>query len=254
MQDSSDCLESVERVYSFSNTFLSGRKDLRGEEAKTWKLLLSYDEIKTGVLKLANKIDTQFAGKDIVLVCILKGCVYFFVDLTRAITIPYSTYFIEASSYCNSQTQQDKVELLSVIVPSKFKNKTVILVDELFDNGRTLNCLRAALIDPENKLDLTADRIFTVTLFSKIKLTRYRPPDLVAIALPDIWVVGYGLDDKQEKRGWPHLYGVPKEDGVEKVTADKIFENNEEGETEYESVRTDLLSQIKNLRKNLPIQ
>ena len=46
------------------------------------------------------------------MVCILKGCAYFFVDVTRKLTIPYSTYFLEASSYHNAQTQSESVELL----------------------------------------------------------------------------------------------------------------------------------------------
>jgi len=245
MQSNSICLDSMEKVTSFSDSFLSGRKDLRGKDiSKSWKFLLSDSEIKTGASRLAKHIDAKFAGKDIVLVCILKGCVYFFVDLTRALTIPYSTYFIEASSYRDSQTQQEKVEFLSVLVPSKFKNKTVVLVDELFDNGKTLHSVKEALMAKENKLDLTPDRIFTCTMFSKIKESHYSQPDLVGIALPDIWVVGYGLDDMQEKRGWPHLYGVPKVEGVEKVPSDKIFENNDDGKAEYEKVRKALLKQL----------
>jgi hypoxanthine phosphoribosyltransferase len=64
------------------------------------------------IRQVAARIDTLFEGKEIVVVCILKGCVYFYVDLTRYMTIPFSSYFIEASSYHNRQTQAETVELL----------------------------------------------------------------------------------------------------------------------------------------------
>ena len=69
-------------------------------------------QIHYAVRYCAQQIESKFEGQEFVVVCILKGCVYFFVDLTRSLTIPYSTYFIEASSYHNSQTQSESVELL----------------------------------------------------------------------------------------------------------------------------------------------
>ena len=76
----------------------------------------SEEEMARAVRYCAKKIDEKFEGEDIVVVCILKGCVYFFVDLTRAMKIPYSTYFLEASSYHDSQTQAETVELLRYVL------------------------------------------------------------------------------------------------------------------------------------------
>jgi hypoxanthine-guanine phosphoribosyltransferase len=85
--------------------------------------------------------------------------------------------------------------LNSVLVPSKFDNKTVVLVDELYDNGTTLNAVKAKLME---ELNLPSERIFTCCLFRKSKTTNAIPPDLVGFDdLPDLWLVGYGLDDAQ---------------------------------------------------------
>ena len=68
--------------------------------------------------------------------------------------------------------------------------------------------------------------IFTVELFKKNKLMTHEYTgtlDLYGIMLPDLWFVGYGLDDKQEKRGWSDLYAVPKTDGVNKTEDDMKF-------------------------------
>lgn len=203
--------------------FLSDRQDLRGENiAKDWRMILTEAEIRSCVQKCAAKINHDFAGKDVVLTCILKGAAYFFVDLSRELKIPHSTYFIEASSYLNSQTQSEEVKILSQIVPAKFQNRHVILIDELFDSGRTLEKIAHAIQD---RADIPANMITTCTLFRKIRDDVAAVPDIYGISVPNLWYVGYGLDHNQEKRGWTYLFACPKTDGIEKSTDDNIFDD-----------------------------
>ena len=191
---------------------------------KNWKLLMTEKEINSINDYVADVINKKFIGKNIVIVSILKGAIYFTVDLTRRLTIPYSLYLLEASSYKNKQTQCEELELLSKIIPSKFEGKTVILIDELFDNGLTLHQVKNKLLSEVTSLK--EDDIFTCVLFKKNKETKYQYPDLVGFdILPNVWVVGYGLDDKQEKRGWKHLFAVPKSDGVPKHQDDNLFDD-----------------------------
>merc|ERR1712137_77753 len=223
---------------TMTTDFLTGRKDLRDVDvASQWRYLLSEEEMARAVRYCAKKIDEKFEGEDIVVVCILKGCVYFFVDLTRAMKIPYSTYFLEASSYHDSQTQAETVELLSVLVPSKFEGKKVVLLDELYDTGATLQQVKEKLMEQLNK---KAEDIFTCTLFLKQKgaLSPYPLPDLYALELPDVWVVGYGLDDAQEKRGWTHLYAVPKIPEIPLTADDAMFSSEEAYQKSLDALRT----------------
>jgi hypothetical protein len=84
------------------------------------------------------------------------------------------------------------------------------LLDELFDHGTTIHAIATALVKNAD-LRLKADDVFTCTLFSKHSGTKLAPPDLVGMnELPGVWLVGYGLDDAGEKRGWVHLFGCPK--------------------------------------------
>eukprot|EP00211_Chloroparvula_japonica_P014356 CAMPEP_0119118916 /NCGR_PEP_ID=MMETSP1310-20130426/634_1 /TAXON_ID=464262 /ORGANISM="Genus nov. species nov., Strain RCC2339" /LENGTH=249 /DNA_ID=CAMNT_0007108317 /DNA_START=60 /DNA_END=809 /DNA_ORIENTATION=+ len=221
--------------------FAEGRRDIEpGVLLNDWKLLLTGDEIQSLVKTLAEAINERFrdSKKSLVLTCILKGAVFFTVDLARYLTIPYSMYFLEASSYHNAQTQSDAVELLSKIVPSKFEGRHVLLLDELWDNGRTLNCVKEELMRTVN---IGNDDITTCTLFAKLKSPNNYPlPELYAIALPNVWVVGYGLDDAQEKRGWRALFGKPKVDGVPKHADDVMFDSTEGGVAHYKKVRSRL--------------
>ena len=73
----------------------------KNNSTQNWKLLITEEEINTINDYVAKVINTKFVGKNIVIASILKGAVYFTVDLTRRLTIPYSLYFIEASSYPN---------------------------------------------------------------------------------------------------------------------------------------------------------
>jgi len=214
----------------------------RDSTTKNWKVLLTEQEIAAINDYVADVINKKFIGKNIVIASILKGAVYFTVDLTRRLTIPYSLYFLEGSSYKNKQTQSEELELLSKIVPSKFEGKTVILIDELFDNGLTLHQVKNKLLDEVTSLKATD--IFTCVLFKKNKETKYPSPDLIGFdILPNVWVVGYGLDDKQEKRGWKHLFAVPKSDGIPKHLHDNLFDDSDY----YKSLRNSIVSYVSEL-------
>jgi hypoxanthine phosphoribosyltransferase len=210
-------------------SFLDSRQDLRGSEASEWKMLMTDEEIYRRVQLCADHINKNFVGKNIILTCVLKGAAMFFVDLAKRITIPNTWYFISASSYHDSQTQSDQVLIEKFDVePKKFVNKHVILIDELFDSGHTLNDLKIA-INSQAKVPL--DNIYTVVLFKKTKEVSSNPPDFYGVAVPDVWLVGYGLDDAQEKRGWTYLFACPKAEGIAKTPDDKLFIENDFYET-----------------------
>lgn len=205
--------------------FINSRNDLRDVDiAKEWRLILTESEILQLVDNCATFINKEFVGNDIVIVAILKGAVWFFSDLTKKLTIPYSTYFVQASSYKNKQTQSETVEITSIIEPSKFDGKRVILIDELYDNGVTMEELKKKICETTT---VKYEHIFTCALFKKCKDDDHAYPgrlDLYGTEVPNVWLVGYGLDDNQEKRGWPHLFAVPKALGLQKTPDDiKIF-------------------------------
>jgi hypothetical protein len=115
---------------------------------------------------------------------------------------------------------------------------TVVLLDELYDNGKTLQSVKEALYKSE-ELALEEKDIFTCTLFKKEKDTQasYRLPDLYGMDVPDVWLVGYGLDDCQEKRGWNCLFAIPKIDGIPKGPLDEMFEDTDAGRAVHLATR-----------------
>ena len=198
---------------------------LQSCEDLPWQMILSQQRIEATVALLARRISTQFStsSKPLVLVGILKGVFIFLSDLCKNLTIPYTVYFLEASSYHGQA--RGEVKFASEIVPEKLKGHHVLLLDELFDNGHTMAAMRQTLLAHE-ELGLTEADITTCVLFSKNSGTRLPPPDIVGFDnLPNVWYVGYGLDDNGEKRGWPHLFAVPKAPGVPLTADDARFED-----------------------------
>ena len=104
--------------------------------------------------------------------------------------------------------------------------RSVLVVDELYDRGHTMKQVCASLIaTPE--LGLTAADVRRCVLWSKASKEQTETAlDFVGLYLPNVWVVGYGLDDNGEKRGWKYLFAEPKADGVEKSQDDVLFDND----------------------------
>jgi len=205
-------------------------------EVKSYKLIMTESELNRAVQRVAREIERQTVGEKIVLCGILKGAYVFLHDLSQQLNRPNSVYFVEASSY-SGQEQSDGVELLSRIVASKFEGRKIVLVDELLDNGKTMDTMTQHLM---KTLGVPRSNILTCVLMSKNRPQRPKhwDADIVGIAdLPDVWLVGYGLDDNGTKRGWPMLFGKPKCAGVPLAAADAIFSGSEEGAAMHASIR-----------------
>ena len=233
----------LKHIQNKSKKFLIKRKDLSDDDSYSdWRLLVTKKEIDMFVKYCANVIEQKFENKNLVIVCILKGCMYFCTDLTRQLSIPHTIYMIEASSYHDRQTQSDKIEVLSLIQPDKFKDKHVVILDELYDNGFTLESVKQEII---NKANVKIENIFTCTLFKKNKKGIYPQPDLFGASIGDVWLVGYGLDSNSEKRNWKYLYACPKSSDIIKTDDDAIFNDD----NIYLKLRQNIINQYLNISK-----
>ena len=227
--------------------FLSAQTDAAGNDmasskstyfdgVKDYKLIMTAAELDAAVARCCREIERQTVGEKIVICGILKGAFIFVTDLSRRLNRPNSIYFVEASSY-TGQKQSEGVELLSRIVPSKFQGRKVVLVDELLDNGHTMHTMKEHLM---KELSIPRSQIVTCVLMSKDRPGRPKEyeADITGIAnLPDVWLVGYGLDDDGTKRGWPMLFAKPKCAGVPLGEADKIFQGDAEGQAVHRRIR-----------------
>jgi hypoxanthine phosphoribosyltransferase len=163
------------------------------QSLSNFSVLIDKDDIQLKVTELASKIDSILQGKDIVLVGILKGAVYFMVDLSRAMKTDHSIYFIEASSY-KGETQHE-VDVHSPIEPSKFEGKIVVLVDELWDSGKTMTTIAREI---HERAGVPIGYIVTVTMFCKEGTSE---PCLYGFKVPKgRWLIGYGLDNDSKMR------------------------------------------------------
>lgn len=189
-------------------------KALYFQDCADYRLILSREEIDTGVKIVASKIERLCKHERIILVGILTGACMFMTDLCRELKRPYSVQFIKASSYNNTKQQGD-LTISMDISPRRYVAEDgspikIILVDELLDNGKTLEKLRLYFCDMLKDSHKDSD-IMTCVLFTKARSRDWPLADICGIPeLPDLWVNGYGLDDRETKRGWTELFATPK--------------------------------------------
>jgi len=186
------------------------------QDCKDYSLILAREEIQAGVRILAHRIETWAKGERVVLVGILKGAFLLMSDLCRTLVRPYSVYFVEASSYKDSRKQSNTCDISAEISESKFFDATtkaphkIVLIDELLDNGKTMQDMKQYFLERLTKTH-TENDIVTVCLFEKKRERSLPSADITGIPdIPDLWLVGYGLDDRGTKRGWTELFAMPK--------------------------------------------
>jgi len=171
------------------------------------KILVSEEEIQRRIRELALRVQSDFSGRDLVVVGLLTGTLMFLADLVREIDLPLRLDFIGVSSY------RDGTESRELVFTKELRldvaGRDVLLVDDILDTGKTLR----GVID---KLDgMTPRQIRTCVLLSKKARREYDiPADYVGFEIPDEFVVGYGLDYAEKYRNLPHI-GVLKELAVD---------------------------------------
>lgn len=163
------------------------------------EILLTTEQIQERVHELGQQISLDYAGKNPILVGVLKGVLFFIADLLRAITIPVEVDFMAVASYSAEARDKGLVRLVKDLeVP--ITDRHVLFVEDVVDTGLTLNYLLQTL-----RMHKPAS-LEVCTLFSKHKL---RLIDLklkyIGFELPDRFVVGYGLDHRERYRNLPFV-------------------------------------------------
>ena len=166
---------------------------------RTLKPFITERRLQARVRALGRRIRSDYAGRDLVLVGILKGSFIFMADLARAIQIPLTCDFMRVSSYGTGTVSSGKIRV-EFDLSHPVKGKDVLLVEDIVDTGWTLNhVLNELLKKKPASLKLAA-------LLHKPARTRVDVPiDYLGFTIPDRFVVGYGLDFDGRYRNLPHV-------------------------------------------------
>jgi hypoxanthine phosphoribosyltransferase len=162
------------------------------------KPLFTTDQIQDRVKELADRISNDYAGKNILAVGILKGAFMFFSDLIRTIKVPLTVDFIIASSYLKTETTGDVK--IYYDIREDVSDKDVLLIEDIVDSGITLNRLRDNVLAKKPK-----SLKMCVFLDKKERRKVDVPLDYVGYEIPNLFVVGYGLDYENKFRNLPYI-------------------------------------------------
>ena len=174
--------------------------------AETVRVLVPEEEVDKKIAELGKKISEDYAGKQVHLICILKGGVFFMCELAKRITVPVSMDFMSVSSYGDGTTSSGIVKIAKDLDES-LEGKEVLIVEDIIDSGRTLYYLMEVL----QKRKPNSMRLCTL-LDKPERRVKAVKVDYVGFNIPDEFVVGYGLDYAQKYRNLPFIGVV---EGVE---------------------------------------
>ena len=161
------------------------------------EVLLTEQQLSEITQKLGKQISSDYEGKNLVLVSVLKGSVIFMADLMRSITIPCFIDFMSVSSYGSGTKSSGNVKIIKDLDKS-VEGMDILIVEDILDSGRTLSHLKELL---ETR---SANSIKICTLLDKPDRREANiKPDYVGAVIPDAFVVGYGLDYDEKYRNLP---------------------------------------------------
>lgn len=156
---------------------------------------LTDEEIQALVKKLATEIERDYVGKELVMICPLKGSILFFADLVRKIQLPQMLDFVHLTS-----PKGEGVKILKDI-STDITNKHVLIVEEIIDAGRTLSFLKTRLM-AGNPASLKVVALLDKPARRELPIK----PDYTGKTIDDRFVVGYGLDSEERGRNAKDIY------------------------------------------------
>lgn len=163
------------------------------------RVLKSEDVVDARIQEIGEQINKDYAGKQIHMICVLKGGAFFMCELAKRITVPVSLDFMSVSSY-GSDTKSSGVVKIVKDLDESIQGKDVLVVEDIIDSGRTLSYLLEMLRDRKPNslklctlLDKPSRRVVDVDV------------NYTGFQIPDEFVVGYGLDYDQRYRNLPYI-------------------------------------------------
>ncbi|HIR83912.1 MAG TPA: hypoxanthine phosphoribosyltransferase [Candidatus Galloscillospira excrementavium] len=167
------------------------------------RTLFSQEEIDRRLEELAAEINRDYAGKEPMLISVLRGSFVFMADLTRKITLPCTVDFMAVSSYGKGTTSSGQVQITKDL-SDDIEGKDILVVEDILDSGNTLSYLMK-LLQARHPASI---RLCTLLDKPERRVVPVQA-DYVGFTIPDEFVVGYGLDYAEKYRNLPYI-GVLK--------------------------------------------
>jgi hypoxanthine phosphoribosyltransferase len=164
--------------------------------------LFSQEQITSIVQDLADRISKDYQGRELVLVCILKGAFVFLSDLVRHLKIPVQVDFVRLASYGSGMKTSGKIEITKDIEIA-LEEKDVLIIEDIIDSGRTLLFLKDRLARQKPR----SIKICAL-LDKKARREVEMEADYLGTEVEDIFIVGYGIDFNENYRHLPEIYYV----------------------------------------------
>lgn len=164
------------------------------------RVLLSEEEVDERIKQIAAKVSHDYAGKEVHLICVLKGGVFFTCELAKRITVPVSLDFMSVSSYGDDTKSSGVVKIVKDL-DQPLEGKDVLIVEDIIDSGRTLGYL----IEVLKGRNPNSIRLCTLLDKPERRVRKDVVVDYRCFNIPDEFVVGYGLDYAQKYRNLPFI-------------------------------------------------
>ena len=164
------------------------------------RVLFTEEEVDRRINEMAAEISEEYEGRQIHLICILKGGVFFTCELAKRLTVPVSLDFMSVSSY-GAGTESSGVVRILKDLDEPLAGKDVLIVEDIIDSGRTL----AYLIEVLKQRGPKSIRLCTLLDKPERRVKKQVKVDYTCFTIPDEFVVGYGLDYDQKYRNLPYI-------------------------------------------------
>ncbi|SHI10071.1 hypoxanthine phosphoribosyltransferase [Clostridium collagenovorans DSM 3089] len=169
-------------------------------ENKKRNILFSKDEINSRIVELGKEISKDYEGKEIYVLSLLRGSFIYAADLVRELTVPTKIGFMTTSSYGHSETSSGSVKVINDI-PDNIENCHVLIVDDIVDTGITMDFV------VNHVKSLGAASVKCCVLLDKPERRKVDiKPDYCCFTIPDLFVVGYGLNYGDYYRNIPYVF------------------------------------------------
>ncbi len=167
--------------------------------AEKISVLISEEEVAKRIREIAEQISKDYEGKQVHMICILKGGVFFMTELSKHVTVPCSLDFMAISSYGDETVSSGRMKF-SKDLDNSIEGKDVLVVEDIIDSGNTLHYLTGMLQQRK------PNSIRLCTLLDKPSRREVEVSvDYTGFTIPDAFVVGYGLDYQQRYRNLPYI-------------------------------------------------